>query len=99
FRLRLHRTDAGAHAHASDGLLTSPMSGRVIAVLVQQGQPVRKGQTLVVVEAMKMELAVTAPFDGTVGEIGAVEGAQVDEGAMLVRLVGDEESEHGRTIL
>ncbi|MHA6730850.1 acetyl/propionyl/methylcrotonyl-CoA carboxylase subunit alpha [Devosia sp. A369] len=99
FRLRLHRTDAGTHLHASDGLLTSPMSGRVIAVLVQQGQPVRKGQTLVVVEAMKMELAVTAPFDGTVNEIGAVEGAQVDEGSMLVRLIGDEESEHGRKIL
>jgi 3-methylcrotonyl-CoA carboxylase alpha subunit len=71
---------------ASDGAVLAPMPGRVIAVLVEQGQPVTKGQRLLVLEAMKMEQALVAPIDGIVAELKAVEGAQVPEGTTLVRV-------------
>ncbi len=69
-----------------DGTILSPMPGRVIAVAVAAGDTVRKGQRLVVVEAMKMELALVAPFDGTVAELRARDGSQVVEGMVLVRI-------------
>ena len=62
------------------------MPGRIIAVAVAAGDSVTKGQKLVTLEAMKMEHSLTAPFDGTVAELTAVEGGQVSEGAVLVRL-------------
>ena len=68
------------------------MSGRIIAVTVGLGDAVARGQTLVVVEAMKMELTITAPFAGTVSEIGVAVASQIDEGALLVRLDGGEEN-------
>ncbi|PTS87498.1 methylcrotonoyl-CoA carboxylase, partial [Sphingomonas sp. HMWF008] len=81
------RPDAGTAAGAAaDGAILSPMPGRIIAVAVAAGDSVAKGQKLVTLEAMKMEHSLTAPFDGTVAELSAVEGAQVSEGAVLVRL-------------
>jgi 3-methylcrotonyl-CoA carboxylase alpha subunit len=74
---------AGSGA-ASDGVLLSPMPGRVIAVEVREGDKVTKGQRLVTLEAMKMEHSLTAPFDGVVAELGAAAGAQVSEGDALV---------------
>jgi acetyl-CoA/propionyl-CoA carboxylase biotin carboxyl carrier protein len=62
---------------AADGTVRSPMPGTVIAVHVSAGQPVRAGQPLVVVEAMKMEHTVTAPADGVVSELTAKAGQQV----------------------
>jgi 3-methylcrotonyl-CoA carboxylase alpha subunit len=62
------------------------MPGRVIAVAVAQGDAVAKGQRLLVLEAMKMEMALVAPFDGTVAELTAREGAQIAEGLLLVRI-------------
>jgi acetyl-CoA/propionyl-CoA carboxylase biotin carboxyl carrier protein len=53
------------------------MPGTVIAVYVTAGQPVRAGQPLVAVEAMKMEHTVTAPADGVVSELMAKAGQQV----------------------
>jgi 3-methylcrotonyl-CoA carboxylase alpha subunit len=58
----------------------------VIAVEVRQGDQVAKGQKLLTLEAMKMEHSLTAPFGGVVAELGAVEGAQVSEGTLLVRV-------------
>jgi 3-methylcrotonyl-CoA carboxylase alpha subunit len=69
-----------------DGAILSPMPGRVIAVAVAQGDAVAKGQRLLVLEAMKMEMALVAPFDGTVAELTAREGAQIAEGLLLVRI-------------
>ena len=92
FVLRLHRAEARTASEAFDGLLRSPMSGRIIAVTVGLGDAVARGQTLVVVEAMKMELTITAPFAGTVSEIGVAVASQIDEGALLVRLDGGEEN-------
>jgi 3-methylcrotonyl-CoA carboxylase alpha subunit len=71
---------------ASDGIMLSPMPGRVISVDVRQGDPVAKGQRLLTLEAMKMEHSLAAPFEGVVAELGAAEGAQVSEGTLLVRV-------------
>ena len=71
---------------ASDGMLLSPMPGRVIAVEISAGERVVKGQRLIVIEAMKMEHSITAPFDGDVVELKAIVGAQVSEGLILARV-------------
>ncbi|MEO8722424.1 MAG: acetyl/propionyl/methylcrotonyl-CoA carboxylase subunit alpha [Sphingobium sp.] len=80
------RASGSAGASASDGAILSPMPGRLIAVAVAAGQSVTKGQKLVTLEAMKMEHSLTAPFDGIVTELNATEGAQVNEGALLVKI-------------
>ncbi len=78
---------AGGGGATADGVLPAPMPGRVIAVDVVQGQAVVKGQRLLVLEAMKMEQALLAPFDGIVEALNAAVGAQVSEGALLARIV------------
>jgi 3-methylcrotonyl-CoA carboxylase alpha subunit len=72
----------GAH----DGEIEAPMPGRVTAVEVAQGDNVTKGQRLLTLEAMKMEHALVAPFDGTVAELNAAPGQQVSEGTVLVKI-------------
>jgi 3-methylcrotonyl-CoA carboxylase alpha subunit len=62
------------------------MPGRVLSVEVADGQQVAKGDRLLVLEAMKMEHVMTAPFDGTVADLAATTGGQVTEGAVLVRI-------------
>ncbi|ATC26766.1 acetyl/propionyl/methylcrotonyl-CoA carboxylase subunit alpha [Caulobacter vibrioides] len=71
---------------ASDGAILSPMPGKIVSVAVSAGQTVSKGQTLLTLEAMKMEHAMAAPFDGVVAELSAVAGGQVSEGVVLARL-------------
>ncbi|WP_395444205.1 acetyl/propionyl/methylcrotonyl-CoA carboxylase subunit alpha [Caulobacter sp. UC70_42] len=71
---------------ASDGKILSPMPGKIVSVAVQAGQTVSKGQTLLTLEAMKMEHALAAPFDGVVAELAVVAGGQVSEGVVLARL-------------
>ena len=67
-----------------DGVIVAPMHGKVLAVLVEAGAQVTRGQPLAVIEAMKMEHALRAPIDGTVGEITVTAGRQVGEGARLM---------------
>jgi acyl-CoA carboxylase subunit alpha len=66
------------------GSLVAPMPGAVVRVLVEAGATVAKGDPLVVLEAMKMEHTVTSPADGTVSEIRAAPGQQVDAGSVLI---------------
>ncbi|MDG6077872.1 acetyl/propionyl/methylcrotonyl-CoA carboxylase subunit alpha [Erythrobacter litoralis] len=73
----------GGAAVAGDGAILAPMPGKVIAVDVAEGDAVTAGQRLMVLEAMKMEHALTAPFDGTVAELNASEGGQVQVEAVL----------------
>ena len=70
-------------ASAGDGAILAPMPGKVIAVEVAEGDAVIAGQRLMVLEAMKMEHALTAPFDGTVTQLNASEGGQVQVEAVL----------------
>ena len=74
---------AGDDAHDAGGL-TAPMPGKVIAVMVEPGAVVRRGQPLLVMEAMKMEHTIAAPADGTVDTVLYRVGDQVPEGAALV---------------
>ncbi len=71
-------------AEKTSGGLVAPMPGKVIDVRVSVGAAVRAGQTLVVLEAMKMEHPITAPEDGVVAEVHVAVGEQVDNGALLL---------------
>ncbi|WP_323118307.1 acetyl/propionyl/methylcrotonyl-CoA carboxylase subunit alpha [Burkholderia alba] len=70
----------------ADGILRAPMNGRVVAVNVEEGRTVAAGQTVSVLEAMKMEHAMTAPFAGRVVSLRARIGDQVAPGQMLAQL-------------
>jgi len=86
FRVTADRTDGAAGAAAGDGSILAPMPGRIVSVEVSEGQAVTAGQKLLVLEAMKMEQALTAPFDGTIETLNAVAGAQVQVDALLVKV-------------
>lgn len=75
--------DAEAAAHAG-GAVHAPMHGKVLHVAVKEGDAVKKGQALVILEAMKMEHAVLAGADGVVRDLKAFWGAQVAEGKVLM---------------
>jgi len=68
------------------GVVRAPMHGKVLAVTVEKGERVHRGQRLAIIEAMKMEHALTAPNDGIVAEIAVAAGAQVDESAAVMRI-------------
>ena len=73
-------------ADNAGGRLTAPMPGRVLAVLVEPGARVRRGEPLLVLEAMKMEHTIGAPVDGVVKEVHFKAGEQVEEGARLMSM-------------
>ena len=73
-------------ASATGGGLTTPLPGVVVAVKVTEGQTVAAGEVLMVIEAMKMEHAITAPHAGTVGTIHFAPGDRVSEGNPLLEL-------------
>ncbi|MFC5342509.1 biotin carboxylase N-terminal domain-containing protein [Brevundimonas staleyi] len=76
----------GGAGPASDGALRAPMPGKIVATPAKAGDVVTKGQPIIVLEAMKMEHALTAPFDGVVGEIGYAVGDQVGADAVLAKV-------------
>jgi len=71
------------------GDLRAPMAGKIICVLVQPGEHVKTGATLLILEAMKMEQQITAPQDGVVTRVLCREGDQVTAGTELVVLEED----------
>ena len=95
---QFHVFYAGSHAtlgyldpllHAGDteaegGRLTAPMPGKIVALLVSQGEQVKKGAALLIMEAMKMEHTIAAPADGLVEELLYAVGDQVSESAQLL---------------
>ena len=78
---------AAAPAGAQGGVkVNAPMPGKILGVKVAAGQAVKKGDVLVVLEAMKMENEIVAPQDGTVASVNTSVGEQVEAGAVLVTL-------------
>lgn len=73
-------------APAQRDLITAPIPGRVIGALVEEGEKVKAGDPLVVLESMKMEVAVRADRDAEVKEVLVTEGTAVKRGQGLVRL-------------
>jgi acetyl/propionyl-CoA carboxylase alpha subunit len=71
----------------SDGVMLAPMPGRIVAVSVRDGDRIRRGQPVLVLEAMKMEHVLTAPFDSQVTLNAVNPGDQVSEGQVLARLI------------
>jgi glutaconyl-CoA/methylmalonyl-CoA decarboxylase subunit gamma len=72
------------------GSVRSPMPGLILRVAVKEGEPVKAGQTLMVMEAMKMENVVLSPHNGTVRKVLVAEGANVAEGDVLVEVARPE---------
>ncbi|MGN6112632.1 MAG: acetyl-CoA carboxylase biotin carboxyl carrier protein subunit, partial [Luteimonas sp.] len=83
--VQVYRRDNDTSA-AQDDRVRAPMPGRVVVVRVREGDQVVAGQELVVIEAMKMELALKAPRDGIVAGVPAAAGDFVEADALLVAL-------------
>ncbi len=85
------RRGRGAHPGASG--LTAPMPGQVRAVNVREGDPVKAGQTLVLVEAMKMEIRVQSPRAGVVRKVLVQPGDAVEREQLLIEVDEDGKEE------
>ncbi|MCP4338435.1 MAG: biotin/lipoyl-binding protein [Desulfobulbaceae bacterium] len=77
---------AKADPAAAGGTVVAPMPGTVLQVTVNTGDNVTKGQTLLVLEAMKMENEIMAPADGVVQEVNVTQGVSVNAGDILIVL-------------
>jgi len=71
----------------SSGNIHSPMPGLIVDIMVKIGDRVKKGQTLLIQEAMKMQMKLRAPSEGIVKSISITPGSQVEKGVLLVSLV------------
>lgn len=86
-KVSLPTLDYGEDDHASSaGGITAPMNGTLVSMLVKAGDKVSKGDIIAIVEAMKMEHALKAPFDATVNECFFAAGERVDGGVILLEL-------------
>ncbi len=74
------------HSIVAEGSLRAPMPGQVVAVLVAVGQQVKRGETLLILEAMKMEHRIRAPYDGQVASIQYQVGQSVQADAVVLEL-------------
>ncbi len=79
-----------AGAAASGDAVTSPMQGTIVKVVVEEGQEVAEGETVVVIEAMKMEQPLKAHKAGTVTGLNAEAGATVTNGAVICEIISAE---------
>ena len=77
---RARREDAGG----GSGQVRAIMPGRIVRILIAEGQEVRKGGGLLILEAMKMENEIPAPCDGRVVKLHVEEGQTVENGALLI---------------
>ena len=82
-RRRSGRKEDGAHSGSGPQRLLAPMPGKVVRVLVKQGDPVRARQPIAVIEAMKMENELRAGRDGSVIELSVTAGQSVEAGTLI----------------
>ena len=66
--------------------VTAPMPGTILGVKVNPGDSVKKGQVLLILEAMKMENEIVAPVDGTIATVNVSKGTSVNAGDLLVSM-------------
>lgn len=78
---------SGGGTHSGEVQIKSPMPGLIVATPVSEGQTVKKGQTVIVLESMKMENELKAPRDGTVTAVKVVPRQNVEQHQVLVVLV------------
>jgi len=71
-------------AKEEGGAISAPMPGTILRVAVASGDAVKQGDTLLILEAMKMENEILAPHDGTISEVKVAQGASVNAGDLLV---------------
>ena len=90
-RRRRERTGRGAHHGAAKDAVVTPMQGTVLAVEVADGDEVRAGQVICIVEAMKMENEITAHRDGVVTELSVEPGQAVTTGQVVCVIAQDED--------
>ena len=76
-------TPAPAAAPAGGEQVTSPMPGAILAINVAAGDTVKRGQVLMVLEAMKMENEIMCPCDGKIASVNTSKGASVESGTLL----------------
>ncbi len=81
----LQNRNAGGSG-AADSKITSPMPGKVVNVLVTEGDPVQKGDTVIIISAMKMESEYKAPIDGVVKKVHVKNEDTVDSNQVLIEL-------------
>jgi len=84
YRVGPDRPARKSGGEAGSGEIRAPMPGVIADVTVEEGASVRKGQKLVVLEAMKTQQPFSAAFDGTVERVNVSKGQQVQEGTLLV---------------
>jgi biotin carboxyl carrier protein len=89
-RRRWSRKGDSGHTGAGPQRIVAPMPGKIVRVLVAQGQVVRARQPVVVIEAMKMENELRAARDGIVAEVLVREGQSVEAGGLLTVIAGHE---------
>ncbi len=77
---------AGSASGAGSVKVNAPMPGKILSVKASVGQDVKKGDVLLILEAMKMENEVVAPSDGTIASIDVAAGDSVESGAVLATL-------------
>jgi 3-methylcrotonyl-CoA carboxylase alpha subunit len=87
---RIITDHSGDGEEAGAGAILSPMPGKIIQVSVAAGDTVSKGDSLIVMEAMKMEHSLTAAVDGIVSDVFFEIGDQVEEGIVLIRLESED---------
>jgi len=93
---RVEARRRGAEPVAEEtGDVLAPMPGAVLEVLVSEGDQVERNQTVVIMESMKMELAITAPRNGIVRRVAANPGQQVERGMRLLELAPENDAESG----
>ena len=80
----LPKTPAGEEDADEDKVCRSPLNGVVVRVAAQVGQSIQSGDTLLVLEAMKMETNITAPCDGKIAKIRVAQGGPVTAGQIVI---------------
>lgn len=90
--LKESRTETPAAQKVAGGEVRAEMSGSIVRILVKEGEAVRRGQPVLILEAMKMENEVVSPADGVVKSIEVIEGDRVQAGDVLIRIRSEEGS-------